>query len=129
MEIFRGFCVILLMISFVSCSTMKDSVSLGMATGAATGLGAGAIASKNKKTKGMLIGAGVGAAVGGLSSYIIHKLLGKRDNKVRKDTLFNLEKYNVESSIKDFTNHDEIFYKLTDDGNLVPYKVDQKVAQ
>lgn len=80
-----------------SCSTMKESVSLGILTGAGTGAISGALISRNnpKPEKGAAIGAAVGAAVGGIASYFIHQGLENRDSSVRKDTLFNLDTHGI----------------------------------
>lgn len=40
-------------------------------------------------------GAVLGGVVGGLASYFIHDSLELRDTRVRKETLLNLEKYDV----------------------------------
>ena len=34
-------------------------------------------------------------AIGGIASYFLHKGLEQRDDSTRRDTLFNLEKFNV----------------------------------
>ena len=69
------------------CSTMKESLILGVSTGAI----AGASLNKNKK-KGALIG----GAITGLATYFIYKGLKKRDQKIRRETLFNLDKFGVD---------------------------------
>jgi len=75
------------------CATMKDSVLLGLGTGAIVG---GVVGSLDKENPdGAWRGAAIYGAVGALSSYLIHKGLEDRDSKVRKDTLFNLERYSV----------------------------------
>ncbi len=72
---------------------MSDSLLLGVATGA----GAGAIAGNQAggSTDKVATGAAIGAAVGGLSAYLLHKSLEKRDEKLRRETLLNLEKFEV----------------------------------
>jgi hypothetical protein len=82
-----------LIVGLSGCATMRDSVFTGIGTGAVAGLALGPAASKAPDA--MLGGALIGAAVGGISAYFIHKGLDDRDAKVRKDTLFNLDKYNV----------------------------------
>ena len=40
-------------------------------------------------------GALIGATVGGIAAYFIHDGIEARDARVRKETLFNLDKFNV----------------------------------
>ena len=70
------------------CATMHKSLLTGVGVGIATG----AVASRGK---GALAGALVGAAIGGVSSYLIHSALEKRDARTRKQTLLNLDKFSV----------------------------------
>lgn len=79
---------------FASCSTLRESVTLGAGTGAIAGGATGALTGKDH-SKGALLGLGIGALVGGIASYFIHGGLKDRDNKTRKETLFNLEKHGV----------------------------------
>ena len=73
-------------------------MSLGVAIGTVTGATSLALIShETKKDKGAFIGALSGAVVGGVASYFIHKGLQKRDAKIRKATLFNLDKYGTSS--------------------------------
>lgn len=93
---------------FVSgCASMKESIITGVSTGAATGAIAGSISNKRDKGKGAVTGALIGAAIGGISSYIIHGSLEKRDATTRKQTLLNLDKFSVStpnrsSGVNDF---------------------------
>jgi hypothetical protein len=73
---------------------MKETIITGVATGAVAGLVLGpAIDRRSPDAK--VGGALIGAAVGGIAGYFIHKELDDRDAKVRKETLFNLDKFNV----------------------------------
>lgn len=77
-----------------SCSTTRKSIAFGVGTGAVSGATIGAMTNKDH-SQGALIGLGIGALVGGIASYFIHGSLEDRDNKTRKETLFNLEKHGV----------------------------------
>jgi hypothetical protein len=76
-----------------SCSSTRKSIALGLATGAGTGAAIGAFTSPHGK--GATTGLAVGALVGGIASYFIDKGMQDRDQNVRRDTLFNLEKHGV----------------------------------
>jgi hypothetical protein len=69
-------------------------VILGAGTGVVVGGVAGGLV-KGDTGENALKGAVLGAVVGGLASYAIHEALESRDERVRKDTLMNLEKYDV----------------------------------
>lgn len=80
---------------FSSCASMSDSLILGIGSGAAAG---GALAHNGSGDAGT--GAAVGAAIGGLAAYLIHKGVEKREEKVRRETLLNLEKFDVSAPQK-----------------------------
>lgn len=89
--------LIILMGSLIGCSTMRESLVVGAGSGAATGaIGAASIADKNKG-QAAVQGALIGGLIGGVASYFLHKGLDKRDQRVRRETLFNLEKFDVSS--------------------------------
>ena len=67
---------------------------LGAGTGAVVGGVAGS-QSRGDKSENVIAGAVIGGIVGGLASYMIHGSLESRDTRVRKETLLNLEKYDV----------------------------------
>jgi uncharacterized protein YcfJ len=76
------------------CSTLRDSLILG----ASTGVVAGAIAGnqiEGDRSENAIKGAVIGGVIFGLASYAIHGSLEKRDAHVRRETLMNLEQYEV----------------------------------
>lgn len=76
------------------CASLKDSLILGAGSGAVIG---SAIGNQNSsdRSEGTIKGAVIGGVVGGLASYLIHGSLEKRDTNVRRETLMNLERYEV----------------------------------
>ena len=81
-------------IAVSACATMRDSVLTGVGVGAIGGAAVGSLVDK-EDSSGTWKGAVIGGVVGALTGYFIHKGLDDRDAKTRKDTLFNLERYNV----------------------------------
>jgi uncharacterized membrane protein len=90
-KLFAGFISVLV---FTSCASLRESLILGAGTGAVVGGVTGGQVNGNK-SENAIAGAVIGGVVGGLASYIIHGSLESRDARVRKDTLLNLEKYDV----------------------------------
>ena len=76
------------------CSTLRESLILGAGTGLLVGGIAGG-QSSGDRTENAIKGALIGSAVSGLASYMIHGSLEKRDANVRRETLMNLEHYDV----------------------------------
>jgi hypothetical protein len=79
---------------FSGCASTRDSILTGVGAGAVTGFVLGPVVDHGSH-EARLGGALIGAAVGGIAGYFIHKGLDDRDAAVRKETLFNLDKYNV----------------------------------
>ena len=77
-----------------SCASLRDSLLLGVGSSAVVG---GAIGNQISRDRGegTIKGAVIGGVVGGIVSYFIHQFLEKRDANVRRETLMNLEHYEV----------------------------------
>ena len=88
------FYLILTTLLITTCSTINRSLSLGTASGVAIGLSLSPLKQPNNSKDAVKFGV-IGALIGGVSSYFIHKSLIKRDENVRKEALFNLEKFGV----------------------------------
>jgi hypothetical protein len=76
------------------CSTLRQSLILGAGTGAVIGGIAGG-QSSGDRGENAITGAVLGGIAAGLASYVIHGALEKRDANVRRETLMNLEHYDV----------------------------------
>ena len=84
------------------CATPMRSTFVGISTGAAVGAAGGAILG-HEKGEAAWQSALVMGAIGGIAGYFTHKGLEDRDAEVRKETLFNLEKFGV-SGVDDSTS-------------------------
>lgn len=84
---------------FNGCSTLKQSLLLGIGSGAAIGAVSGGVMSAQYGRQYALQGTLIGAAVGGIAGFLIHKGLETRDDSTRRDTLFNLDKFNVQAPV------------------------------
>ena len=76
------------------CASLRDSVILGAGTGAVVGGFVGGQISGDRG-ENAIKGAVIGGVAAGLASYVIHGALEKRDASVRRETLMNLEHYDV----------------------------------
>ncbi|MBF0361165.1 MAG: hypothetical protein HQK49_09145 [Oligoflexia bacterium] len=96
----RKYMILLFFLSLLpSCSTIEKSVTVGLIAG---GVGGAVIAPglvREDKKKALVLGALVGMALGGIGGYFTHKKLDERDEKTRKDTIFNLENFGYHPTI------------------------------
>ena len=88
------FGLVLSSLSLAGCSTLRDSLVLGAGSGVVVGGILGNQSSGNR-SENTIKGAVIGGVVGGIGSYLIHGALESRDSRVRKETLLNLEKFDV----------------------------------
>ncbi len=103
-----------LMLSTTSCSTLKDSATIGVISGAVAGGAGGKAFSHTDRDKKAQIAAASGAILGGIASYIIHNSLQKRDANVRKKTLFNLENFGVSQPVSGEESSQNFFFPKQD---------------
>ena len=89
-----GLCLMIALV-MSGCATVTKSTLLGFGTGAAVGGASGALIDKQAPSQSALTAALVMGVIGGITGYLTHDALESRDADVRKETLFNLEKYGV----------------------------------
>ncbi len=87
-----------------SCSTLTKTMSttstLGLGLGFAIGLGG----EPRRQYAGA--GAAAGAAIGLLAGYFLHQHIVEREDQVRQETIFSIEKIGIESeAIRDYEGH------------------------
>ncbi len=82
------------MLMMNGCSTLRESLILGAGTGLVVG-GIAGDQSSGDRDENTIKGAVIGGVAAGLASYVIHGALEKRDANVRRETLMNLEHYDV----------------------------------
>ena len=73
---------------------MRESLVLGAGSGVILGGIAGS-QSSGDQSENTIKGAVIGGVIAGFASYAIHGALEKRDASVRRETLMNLEHYDV----------------------------------
>lgn len=77
------------------CASITKSTFLGIGTGVVVGGATGAVIGKRNAGQTALTSALIMGVVGGVIGYFGHQELENRDAEVRKEALFNLEKYGV----------------------------------
>ena len=107
------------------CASLRDSLILGAGSGAVVGGVAGGQIHHGDRRENAIKGVVLGGIVGGLASYLIHGGLESRDEAVRRDTLLNLEKYDVlgrgdiGNSTRSSSKGDKCYTTREVDGQLV----------
>ncbi len=82
------------------CASVERSTLLGAGTGATLGAVSVSSMARQDHKKMTLKGAGIGLLVGGLTGYILHQVMDKKERKVRRETLFNLESHGISTSFE-----------------------------
>jgi hypothetical protein len=77
------------------CASITKSTLLGIGAGVAVGGASGALIGKQDRGQAAITSALIMGIIGGVTGYFSHGELENRDSEVRKETLFNLEKYGV----------------------------------
>ena len=93
---FFTFSVLFSSLFFSSCASMRGSLSVASLSGVAVGATTGAVFAPQNKSKVAFKGALIGGVIGLAAGYFAHKALEKRDRKVRRELLFNLENFGVD---------------------------------
>ena len=91
----------------IGCTTMKESLLLGTLSGATVGAIVNSNMDRDHENSSQN-GALVGAIIGLTSSYFIHESLEKRNSRIRRETLLNLDRFNVSHPKVD--SEDDDFY-------------------
>jgi len=79
----------------LGCSSMNKTILGSMGVGATAGALITQQHPRGKSIKSKSIGALAGALISGVVGFFIHKGAEKRDAKIRRETLFNLDKFDV----------------------------------
>lgn len=77
------------------CASITKSTLLGIGAGITIGGASGALIAKHDSGQAALTSALFMGIIGGVAGYFGHQELEGRDAEVRKEALFNLEKYGV----------------------------------
>lgn len=128
----RNFVLVATVINIIGCSSVEKTSLLGFTVGG--GIGAIADQGLNENTnkdsliKNSIIGAVVGLGVG----YLLHTVIDNREDKVRRETLFNLEAHGIDRDFKPvvdseygnfvtspYVKEDYIDTHTTDDGRVL----------
>ncbi len=106
--------LLILVITFSGCSSTSKSTLLGLGTGVTIGFATGAYFSQQQRNKNALIGSLTFGLIGATIGYFSHKKLEKRDQKIRRETLLNLEEFGVSG---DFQREDNSFINFNQENN------------
>lgn len=111
------------------CATLAGSVAIGTGSGVAVGATVGAVAASEDRVLGAVVGSLIGAGVGALSSLLIHKGVESRDANIRKETLFNLEKFGVSGVPRMGSSVPAISFGVVDEQKIETHRQGNKVVE
>ena len=112
------------------CATMRESLILGAGSGIAAGATVGAVASASgAKGSGALVGGLIGAAVGLGGAYFIQKGVEDHDSKVRKDTLFNLERFGVSDAPTQSSSVPSVSFRVVEEQKIETHRQGNKIIE
>ena len=86
---------VFIILLLTSCASTQRTIALSALAGAGAGAINGVALYPINTKKGMLGGALIGATVGGLGGWLIHRSLENRDKKIRRETILNLTRHDV----------------------------------
>ena len=87
--------IIILIVLFMNgCASTEKSIATGAIAGGIGGVVNGYHLTPITR-KGTFRGALIGAGIGGLTGFIIHNYLEEKYLKIRRETLFNLDKHDI----------------------------------
>ena len=89
------FLTVLIVSTAVGCASRERSVAAGVTLGATAGGIHGAALYPINTKKGITLGAFMGGITGGIIGWMIKKGLEKRDEKIRREMLFNFQRHGI----------------------------------
>ena len=90
---FLGFILLSLLLS--SCASVRRSMTAGAIGGATFEVLTGAALSQKGQKNQAITGSLIGGPLGAWAVYLVHKKLEKRDERTRKELLFNLKNFDT----------------------------------
>ena len=94
----------ILLLSFIltgaGCATTKKTVSLGAIAGMTVGVTTGAIIAQHRQTEAALTLGVIAALVGATSGFFIHREFESERDRIRRQTLLNLEQYGFKGDLQ-----------------------------
>ena len=93
--------LLLLSLLLSSCASVGRSIVVGSTGGATIGALTGAALSRKGQKKKTITGSLIGGMLGALGGYLVHKKLDKRDERTRKELLFQLKNFGTQDGFGD----------------------------
>ena len=121
--------VLLMTMMIGGCAAMREALILGAGSGIATGAAIGIISSPHAKGSAALLGGIIGAAVGLGSAHFIQKGVEDHDSKVRKDTLFNLERFGVSDAPTQNSSVPSISFRVVEEQKIETHRQNNKIVE